>query len=220
MDHIAMQGAALGITFHAAAGDYGSACLPPAPDEYPTSPMAPADSPHFVAVGATSLKTDPKQHYRYVTETAWNSNDGYAGGGGVSGVFGEPSWQKGVQNMFDSGRNYPDAAFDGDPATGTAFYYAATWNNPWNPLGGTSLASPLFGAALIDIDEIVGGRTGLAGERLFDLLKKTNYTDGGTTYFHDVTKGNNIGYFCLIGYDNVTGIGSLDVWNIAQALKK
>jgi hypothetical protein len=37
-------------------------------------------------------------------------------------------------------------------------------------------------------------------------------------YFHDVTKGNNGSYQCLTGYDNVTGIGSLDVWRVAQAL--
>jgi subtilase family serine protease len=219
IDHLATQAAALGMTFHASTGDQGSSCVG---EEEGVN--IPASSPHVVAVGGTSLVVDPKNRYSYVSETGWGETTASGAvegsGGGVSTVFPLPVWQKGVKNVQSSGRNLPDVSLDADPNTGTAFYFAGSWNNPWNPLGGTSLASPLFGAALAEIDEIVGGRTGLAGQRLFKLWERTGYTFKKTVYFNDITKGTNGAYSALPGYDNVTGIGSIDVWNIAQALKK
>lgn len=214
-DHIAEQGAALGITFHASSGDQGGGgCVPAG-----TAPFveAPANGPHFVAVGGTSLAIT--SHGRYEQEVGWGNTAG-ASGGGVSTTFGMPSWQRGVANMLPGGRNVPDIALDSDPAHGLALYYQGTWNTINDPIGGTSLASPLFGAALAEIDGVVGARTGLVGRTLFEILHEHGYTQNGVQYFHDVTSGFNYTYYCLKGYDNVTGIGSLDFWNIARALKK
>ncbi|HTU83888.1 MAG TPA: S53 family peptidase [Candidatus Acidoferrales bacterium] len=208
-DHLATQAATLGMTFHASSGDGGSAC-----GAGTTGVNAPASSPHVVAVGGTTLDLDAKKHFAYETELGWTGS-----GGGISAVFAMPAWQQGVKGMLGKGRNVPDVAMDADPYSGTAFYYAQTWNNPWDPLGGTSLSSPLFGAALMQIDQIVGGRTGLAAQRLYDLWKSVGYAKGGVTYFHDVVKGSNGLYSATTGYDRVTGIGSLDVWNVAQSLK-
>lgn len=210
-DHVAKQGAALGITFHAASGDTGSDCKPSGSGSGIVD--APASSPHFVAVGGTSLVTNSRG--AYVAEYGWSGS-----GGGISAIFGTPLWQHGVVNRTQSGRNVPDVAFDANPSTGTAFFYEGSWKNNWNPVGGTSLASPLFGAALAEINEIIGGRSGLAGKTIFEFWRAHGYGKLQAAFFHDITTGSNGEYSAYVGYDNVTGIGSLDVWDLAQALKK
>ena len=199
-DSIAAQGEAKGITFHASSGDSGSdgGCV-----------EAPASGPHFVAVGGTSLSVSSKG--KYTSESAWNGS-----GGGVSTIFPLPSYQSGVTNVITSGRNVPDVAFDANPQTGTAFYYGGTWNTAYNPLGGTSLASPIFGASLTEIDEILGTRAGYVQPTFYAFFQSKGYGSGKSAYFHDVTSGSNGEYKALTGYDQVTGIGSIDVFDAAK----
>lgn len=206
-DHIALQGAALGITFIASSGDAGGvACLP-----FLVGVSAPASGAHFVAVGGTSLRIDPHTG-AYVHETCWNGS-----GGGISQVFGVPSWQLPTPNIEPYGRNVPDIALDADPATGTAYYITGTWNTQYNPLGGTSLAAPLFGAGLIEVDQYANARAGLAAVKLFNTVRTVGYERDGLTYFHQVSYGDNNIFRCRPGYDQVTGIGTLDFWNQAKA---
>jgi subtilase family serine protease len=214
-DRLAMQGAALGITFHAATGDEGVYGCENASASLVEGTEIPASSGHVVAVGGTTLAIDANGSY--AGEEGWDSNGG-ASGGGISDVFLLPSWQAGVKNIVRLGRNLPDVAFDADPFTGFALYYDGSWTTKYNPTGGTSLASPLFGSAVAQMVQVTGGRLGLAGAKLFKLWKADGYTKNGTTYFHDVLFGSN-GYAAAKGYDLVTGIGSLDVWNVTQALK-
>jgi hypothetical protein len=95
-------------------------------------------------------------------------------------------------------------------------YYGGSWNTEYDPLGGTSLSSPLFGAALTEVDQALGKRAGLEAETLYaDLAKKGYKSSGGVVYFHDITSGSNgldsPGYSAKKGYDRATGIGSA-VW--------
>jgi kumamolisin len=198
---IAEQGAAKGMTFHASTGDTGgSLCA-----------NAPASSSYFVAVGGTALTVG--------SGGAWASEIGWSGsGGGVSSVFAQPTWQTGVAGTVDRGRSLPDVALDADPYTGIAFFYTGSWNTQYNPLGGTSLSSPLFGAAITEIDQMKGGRLGLAADALFGALAAHGYASGSTTYFHDIVQGTNGTFYAAPGYDLVTGIGSLDAWNLAGVL--
>lgn len=237
LDHAAQQAAAKGMTFHASSGDEGaypcvasdSASAIPAPPECITDVSiggfvclgteVPASSSNVVAVGGTSLIVDANGHY--AGEYGWDA--GYlagASGGGLSDVFTLPSWQRGTPNLIQRSRSVPDIAFAADPLTGLALYYGGSWNTGSNPIGGTSLSSPVFGGALAQMIQVSGGRLGLAADKLFMLLKSTGYAKGNTTYFHDVFFGSNWYYAAGPGYDNVTGIGSLDTWNVAQALKK
>lgn len=199
-DAIAEQGAAKGITFHASTGDEGGGLAD-----------APATCPHFVAVGGTTLNVDTGG--KWAMETGWSGSTG-----AFSHVFPLPKWQQGVHGMVTTGRNIPDVAFDADPLTGMALYFGGSFNNQYDPVGGTSLASPILGAAIAEIDQIKGGRMGLAGEALFNLWKKDGYKKGTALYFHDITIGNNGVYYDVPGYDLVTGIGSVDFWNVAQEL--
>jgi len=200
---IAEQGAAKGITFSASTGDHGgSLCV-----------SAPASSKYFAALGGTSLLIG--SHGAWFSETAWDGS-----GGGVSKLFAIPSWQEAFAGTDPLGRNLPDVALDADPVTGTAFYLGVTggWNSIDNPIGGTSLSSPLFVAGVTEIDQVKSERTGLSSQGLFTLAQTSGYANGETTYFHDIVEGSNGPFFAGPGYDLVTGIGSPDFWNLAQVL--
>jgi subtilase family serine protease len=217
VDHLATQAAALGITFHASSGDSGAFACVSASGNLSLGTEVPASSPHIVAVGGTTLLVNASGAYG--AEEAWDSNGG-ASGGGVSSVFLLPSWQTKVTNIVTLGRNLPDVSFDADPDTGFALFYNGTWNNQFDPVGGTSLASPTFGAAVAQMVQVTHARLGLAAATLFEFWSSAGYASGSTTYFHDSIFGNNGYYLAGPGYDRVTGIGSVDVWNTVQALKK
>ena len=198
---IAEQGAAKGITFHAATGDSGASLCA----------SAPASSPYMVAVGGTALTVGTAG--AWAQEVAWTGS-----GGGISTLFAQPSWQTGVAGAVNRGRNLPDVAMDADPYSGIAFYFTASWNTQYNPIGGTSLSSPLFGAAVTEIDQVKNGRTGLTAGTLYATLAAHGYGSGASAYFHDIVQGSNGVFYAGSGYDLVTGIGSIDAWNIAEVL--
>ena len=99
-------------------------------------------------------------------------------------------------------------------------------------IGGTSVAAPTFTAILALVNQYVGNAppTGLAP------VNPTLYSLPGNSPnpFHDVTTGNNIvpctegtpdcpattpfqyGFNAGVGYDEVTGLGSVDGYNLAQ----
>jgi subtilase family serine protease len=198
---IAEQAAAKGMTFHASSGDAGgSLCA-----------IAPASVPYVVAVGGTSLTVGLDG--AWAGETAWSGSSG-----GISDVFARPSWQAKVAGTVNRGRNAPDLAFDANPETGFAFFYTATWNTNYNPLGGTSLSSPIFGAAVAQIDQVTNARMGAGGPAIYGVFSANGYGTTSTPYFHDIVQGSNGPYDATTGYDLVTGIGSVDVWNTAQKL--
>jgi subtilase family serine protease len=167
------QAAMQGQTVFAAAGDSGSsdcygdttsnANLPSVDD--------PASQPYVIGVGGTSIGAS--------SETVWNdssTNQGGAGGGGVSAVECMPDYQlqstttgetipQGVVNSdsvksatCSTGyrREVPDVSADADPDTGYVIYWTpdtAGATGSWlGGLGGTSAAAPLWAAvaALID----------------------------------------------------------------------
>lgn len=210
VEKVERQGSALGITFHAAAGDSGS-------ESYGctgTSIGEPVDSPHNIAVGGTTLSVD--QNGNETSEVGWSGND-YGTGGGVSVIFKVPPYQKKVPNIITSGRNIPDLASDADPDTGESFYYDGGFAGP---IGGTSLASPTFGADLTEIDQLQNGRAGWFNVTLYKTWLKDGYSSGATTYFRDITEGSIPPYSAGPGYDQMSGIGTLQVSNFASLLKK
>lgn len=201
-DYVAMQGAAKGITFAAASGDNGSqACGFTTAGQPGTSPYAtietPANGYYFTAVGGTTFVATPTGGYG--TETGWSF-----GGGGVSQINPEPDWQKNTSGASATGRNIPDLSFPGDP---TLSSLATFQNGATAAGGGTSLASPLFVALQIEIDEVQQARNGWVNPRLYAIsAAEPNYA------FRDVVAGTNTRYTAAPGYDNVTGIGTPLGW--------
>jgi kumamolisin len=152
----------------------------------------PASSPYVTCVGGTSLKCPNNIYDASAVEVVWN--DGItATGGGISVLFDKPSYQ-----TFISGtkRQSPDIAFNCDPNTGIQLYFNG---NIAYGIGGTSLAAPFF-----------AGFIALTGLKTF--INPILYSN---TCYHDITVGSNsIGlrgeYFAKPGYDNCTGLGSMD----------
>lgn len=206
-DQIMAEGANLGVTTFVASGDEGAYGL-----SGPGQPIphvdAPANCPHAMAVGGTHLVLNADGSI--AEETGWtDTNNNGASGGGISQVFGVPSYQQGlslpVKPGDKPGRGVPDVAANADPDTG----YAVIFQGSATVVGGTSAASPLWAALTSRINEArSAGQPSPVG--FFNPLL---YPLGSTDVFHPITEGNNnyqgvIGYQCGPGWNAVCGWGS------------
>jgi kumamolisin len=201
MDSLFLEGTAKGMTFLIASGDNGSMSI-----------CYPATDPYVTAVGGTTLSISSSTG-QISSESAWSANGGSgsgSSGGGVSSVFTKPSWQQGITNLSSSFRMIPDVALNANPNTGYMIYF----NSGWNQVGGTSAAAPEWAAifALVDQSRLNNG-LGLLG-----LANPNLYSLANGSVFHDITSGSNGAYSCLPGYDMVTGLGSVDVGKLVNAL--
>jgi subtilase family serine protease len=195
-EDILVQAAAEGIGVYFSSGDNG--------DEtnvmgYRTADW-PASSPWVTAVGGTSLGVSASNGYVFetywgtdkstLTANGWVSNGWlYAGGGGTSRVFGEPSYQVGVADPFAgyfgaNGRVLPDVSMVGDPNTG--FLVGQTQKFPGRDggvqydeyrIGGTSLSSPLFAGLMALADDLSGSAHGFINPSLYSLAGTAAITD-------------------------------------------
>ena len=220
-DLIFEAGAVEGIGFTFSSGDTGyedPAYEDPASDQiqvdYPTS------SPWVTSVGGTSLAIGARDNYEF--ETGWGTildplnpkakkwsytppgstaqeekNYDGSSGGGVSIVYPQPWYQKGVvpdtlAQSLPNGlptlapmRVEPDVAALADPATGilvgqTLYQQdGKTLKFSLSRIGGTSLASPAFAGIMADASQAAGHPLGFANPALYALA--------GTGAFHDVT---------------------------------
>jgi subtilase family serine protease len=236
LDTIFKQAAAQGMAFYAAAGDSGAYDC----GDSNLAVDSPADDPYVTGVGGTNLQLGANN--RYGSESAWsNPNDtsrtpkGAGGGGGVSAIFVQPTWQKGsgVISGYSSGqpcgapsgqycREVPDVSAAADPASGYAIY--CTVNNAgcpstgWITVGGTSAAAPFWAGSTALINQYLQSqnlaRVGSASPALYSLF---NAQQAAPAY-HDVLTGNNLYYPATTGYDMASGLGSPDVANLAADL--
>jgi subtilase family serine protease len=175
----------------------------------------------------------------YIPETAWNDTVASealggtigASGGGLSSVFKKPAWQTGPGVPNDGARDVPDvslAASDAhDPyivfSQGVAF-----------GVGGTSAASPSFAGMIALLNQYLVQNQVQAKSGLGNINPKLyGMAAAGTPgIFHDVTTGDNIvpcqvgtancatgqfGYSAGVGYDLVTGLGSVNAYNLITA---
>ncbi len=199
IDLIAAQGSVKGITFAAASGDTGSTCSGTGVDVVTNASVTgvglPASAPYFTGVGGTSLYVNANGSYK--SEVAWG---GSTGGFSVN-YDSVPTYQAGVAGMIAGHRNVPDIAFPADPATGTSFYSDGAWRGP---VGGTSWASPVYSALQTEVDQRRDKRFGHANPAIYAAAAKY-----GAAILHDITSGCNGAYCAHAGYDNVTGLGSL-----------
>jgi subtilase family serine protease len=176
-----------GVTFVAATGDNGS------PGYYP------AYSPNVVAAGGTTLNL--AANGSYISETAWSGS-----GGGISSFENEPVYQQGVQSTGK--RTVPDVSFDANPSTGVAVYnsYNGTSADPWEQIGGTSVAAPCWAGliAIANQGRVDAGGTTLDGaSQTLPALYSLSPGD-----YNDITSGSNGGFSAHAGYDETTGLGS------------
>lgn len=204
-DQLFQQMAAQGQSFFAASGDGGSYAVPK------KSIPVPDDNPYITLVGGTTLTTiGPKG--KYVSEKVWNSGGGVASSGGVSQNYLIPTWQQGISMTSNRGsishRNVPDVAFLAD----NIFIVADNGRN--QAVVGTSAAAPLWAGVAALANQAAASlgqpRIGFLNPALYALYKGNSRS----TYFRDITTGNNIvtgsgaSYSAVSGYDLCTGIGT------------
>jgi hypothetical protein len=206
---IAEQGASEGVEFSASAGDTGSdEC---GSDDNAKGVSAPAGDPYFTSIGGVNFTYTSAGVLETVTAGDASCGDASGtcyGGGGVSTVVAEPSFQQGIAGMITSGRNQPDISLPFDPVavyTGGAF---ASYL-------GTSWSSPASVALFIETDELHGQKLGWLNPTIYSLFSSTGYND----YFTPCTSGNNIAYTCsATQYNQAAGIGTPKGEALATAL--
>jgi subtilase family serine protease len=172
-----------GVNFVAASGDSGAGA------------SWPASSPNVLAVGGTTLTLSSEG--LILSETGWSGS-----GGGQSRFFPRPAYQNGWHGSTQ--RAIPDVSYNADPRTGVAVYQSGGDNPPgWTTVGGTSAGAPQVAAMLAVANS--ARSTALASEHqsVYDAAVTDRYL-----YFHDIVSGYNGGFYCTVGFDLVTGLGS------------
>ena len=178
--------------------------------------------------------------FAYIPEAVWNdrlSTGTNAGtGGGVSALFGKPSWQVGTGVPQDGHRDVPDLALASSPShdgfiicsqgscqTG----YRRNSDQTFTVIGGTSAAVPSFAGIAALANQKLGARQGNLNSQIYSLAASSQWA------FNDITNGDNktvctvgtagctsspIGYSATAGYDLATGWGSVDASGFLNAL--
>ena len=219
------------------------------PDSAGKQTEYPASSGWVTAVGGTALKVGTGNSYQ--GEEPWGDyqtpkanvpgnfpNGSFTGGagGGTSTDITQPFYQRSAvpaslsqtapngAHLKTPMRTVPDVAMDADPYTGMATFRTSNGQPDWSPMGGTSLAAPLFaGEAALQMQAHGGVAPGFENPTIYANANK----------FRDVTA--NGGMYTLIpegwsgstltqaqeeimgvdsslkagpGYDEATGLGS------------
>lgn len=256
--NIFVQAAGEGIGLYFSSGDNGdeaAALGTPEPD-------FPASDPFVTSVGGTSMGIDKKG--KLAVETGWgtayqrilDNPDGtssYAGalpgsfgggaGGGISTLFAEPAYQKGVvPNSLSGGKRVsPDVSALADPYTGFQIGISpitddgtlATADYENETYGGTSLASPLTAAMVALSQQLTHSSVGFANPTLYTLDRflpgsfrdvkpsstpvAVEYTSASSGHRFLITMDKDTSLTTTAGYDDVTGMGAMS-FSLAQLL--
>lgn len=240
------QGNAQGQTIFAASGDSGVAdCFGDGGSVNALKSVdLPAALPQVTGVGATEFNEGNGSYWSptnsstyasalsYIPEVVWNDSveEGTpaASGGGASAFFAKPSWQTGVGVPADGARDVPDVSISGsndhDP------YYLVI-QGAYALVGGTSAGPPQFSGMAALLGQYLVANGIQASPNLGNINAVLYPLQPVAGVFHDVTNGNNsvipctepctagtlTGYNAGPGYDQVTGLGTPDVYNLITA---
>ncbi len=237
---LAQQANAQGITLLAASGDYGAAACDSGTSSQATRGLGvlfPGSLPEVTAVGGTEFNEGGGAYWSnsnsstlesalsYKPEIAWNDTSAVghlaASGGGSSTLYPKPAWQAGPGVPNDGARDVPDVAMSAsaqhDP------YFVVSGGAPAAMKGGTSIATPVFAGIVALLNQYSGS----SGE---GNINPNLYRIPQTNAFHDIVSGNNAvpcesgtpdcttafssDVSAGTGYDQVTGLGSVDARNL------
>jgi uncharacterized protein (TIGR03437 family) len=240
LKQLAEQAGSFGISWIAASGDNGANdCSGQSHAPAGLSVDAPASVPLVTGVGGTTLSEGSGNYWSaansgshasalsYIPEIVWNDGASDGSGGGASAYFPKPWWQAGAGVPDDGKRDVPDIAM---PASPNHDGYMVYTDGILSVYGGTSVGAP-----------IVAGTAGLLNQYLTANGYQANPGLGSLNArlyalaasapgaFHDVTLGDNItpacqqstcakvGFSAGPGYDQATGLGTLDIFNLVTA---
>ena len=175
----------------------------------------------------------------YIPEVTWNDSAANgspaSSGGGASQFFSKPSWQTGTGVPNDGARDVPDVAF---PASadhdGYLVYTSTGLVDEWSVIGGTSAGAPAFAGVLALLNQYLVSSGAQANSGLGNINANLYPLASSTpNAFHDTTSGSNAveacgdplcirtlsssGYNAGSGYDQTTGLGSVDAYAFVTA---
>jgi subtilase family serine protease len=178
----------------------------------------------------------------YIPEEGWNDTNAgrfASTGGGKSIYFSKPAWQTGNDGV----RDVPDVTITASPDHDgyllcTSGSCASGIVNDNFIVGGTSASSPVFAGIVALLNQYLV-KNGVINKPGLSNINPTLYQLANTNLsaFHDINAGNNIvpctpgtpasypvsqqcpaggqfGYSAGVGYDLVTGLGSVDAYNL------
>jgi uncharacterized protein (TIGR03437 family) len=169
----------------------------------------------------------------YIPEQAWNDTalgGGLAAtGGGASIVFPQPSWQTGPGVPSDGFRHVPDLSMAASANHDGYYIYSGS---SIQYVGGTSAAAPTMAGMVALLNQYLVS-TGSQRQSGVGNINPTLYrlAQSNSSAFHDITTGNNVvpcvsgspnctdgslGLNAGPGYDQVTGLGSVDAFNLVH----
>ncbi len=175
----------------------------------------------------------------YIPEISWNDaaqlNLLNASGGGVSTYYPTPLWQTGAGFPNDGFRDVPDLALSGsayhDPYVFCTGGECA--NGTLGLVGGTSVGAAVFSGVLALLNQYLTSSGAISQPGLGNINPALYQLAVSTPLaFHDITAGTNVvpcatgtldcsagsfGYSAGLGYDRVTGLGSIDVFNLVTS---
>jgi len=184
-------------------------------------PGYPADNPNVLGIGGN--QTNPSRSEPLTNPVVWNdscSNAQCAGGGGVSAIYGIPSYQQGLAGaLSQTHRNEPDFSM---PAMDVAAYYTGSGTPAWHTLAGTSWSAPEAAALLAELYQYCGANGGpIAGVTNPATIPYYVHSQSAAAFI-DVTSGDNQFNGTTpfqtagTGYDNASGLGVPHGYAFAQ----
>jgi len=242
LEPLAQQANAQGMTWLASSGDLGAAACDVGHTvaQDGIAVMVPASVPEVTGVGGTTLAEGFGTTYwsqtnglyygnsalSYIPGVGWNdssSSEIASSGGGMSTIYSRPAWQIAPGVPGGSVRYVPDVAFAAS-ANHDGYYTVENGGAAIN--GGTSAATPVFAGIVLLMNQYLGTNgLGNINPNLYTLASSTS------DVFYDITTGSNLiacaagtngciggklGYSAGAGYDMVTGLGSVNAYNMMQ----
>ncbi len=198
----------------------------------------PATDPLVTAVGGTELRLDAAGR-RTGPDVAWNDtwdpllqpfNNNrpppvpWSSSGGLSTIFARPSYEKSVRGIVGSQRGVPDVSMSASISGAVILYSSFPGAPGWGLGSGTSEAAPEFAGIVAIADQYARKRfhkkrLGLINPALYKLERRhapgiVDVTGGNNTVAFRTQAGGPIttvnGYLAKVGYDLVTGVGTID----------
>jgi len=188
MDKVFARAVAQGVNILNASGDSGADC----DGDGSNAASYPAVSPNVVGIGGTTLTITNGE----ASEVAWSGS-----GGGISKLYPKPDYQSALDASAVTGRGFPDVAFNADPKSGQAIWVAGAST----VIGGTSMAAPQWSGFLA----LVNGTRGSHSLGFLNPIIYALSAQDQATYLRDVTSGSNGAFTAGVGWDAVTGFGSM-----------